>query len=356
MTLLAPEQIKKLGLSNFVANSLACQNEKDFQIFQLAGDASSRKYFRVVHNDKSYVLMSWEAFPENINEYPLLSVLTHFEKHNIHTPKIIATSPKEGFILQEDLGDLTLERKFWENQNQEASLPFYKMAIDELIKIHYKASSDKTDCSAFNVSFDTEKLLWELNYAKKYLLEGLCAINLSPAENISLAKNFQSICESLNNQDRYICHRDYHSRNLMIKFGKVRVIDFQDARMGPVQYDLVSLLKDSYVDLNSEMTEELLKYYLDERAKIHTPISDLKYFEHVYEIQSVQRCFKACGSFASFYVMRKDTRYLKYLSQTLQRVRISMQKLGLYSEFLDILQDHKVFEKDYMKLTNEQAS
>ncbi len=344
MTLITEDKAQDLKCYSFIAKTLG---NTSFQIYQLAGDASSRKYYRIVSDDKSWVLMDWEPFSENDDEYPLLSVLKHFEKHNVHTPKIVAKSPSEGLLIQEDLGDLTLERKFWENQNQELVIPFYKQAIDELIKIHYKASLDKTNCHAFKISFDTEKLLWELNYAYKNLLEGLCGIQFTAGESKALQADFLDICQVLDKEEKFISHRDYHSRNVMIKLGKMRVIDFQDARMGPVQYDLVSLLKDSYVDIDPTISEKLLKYYLDERAKVYKPVSDLKHFNHIYDIQSIQRCFKACGSFASFYVMRKDTRYLKYIHHTLKKVRESLDRNVKYQNFAAILDEHKVFDRTF---------
>jgi aminoglycoside/choline kinase family phosphotransferase len=344
MTLIAQDKVQELKFYGFVSKTLG---PASFQIYQLAGDASSRKYYRIVSDDKSYVLMEWEPFSENLDEYPLLSVLKQFEKHGVHTPKIVAKSPREGLLIQEDLGDLTLERKFWENQNQELVIPFYKQAIDELIKIHYPATFDKTNCHAFKIEFDTEKLLWEMNYAYKNLLEGLCKIQFTIGESKALSKDFTDICEILDKEEKFISHRDYHSRNLMLKFGKMRVIDFQDARLGPIQYDLVSLLKDSYVDLNPTITEKLLKYYLAEREKVFKPISDLKQFQHIYEIQSVQRCFKACGSFSSFFVARNDTRYLKYIHNTLLKVKSSLEKLGQHPNFLAILNEHKVFDRHF---------
>ncbi len=347
MTLIEENKIKDLGFYNFLSQAL---KSPQFQVFQLAGDASSRKYYRVVQDEKSWVLMLWEPFSEKTNDYPLLSILEHFEKHDIHTPKIIAKSPKEGLLLQEDLGDLTLERKFWENQNQELSLPFYKMAIDEIIKIHYPASLNKTDCVAFKVAFDIEKFTWELNYALKYLLQELCEISFSDSELKALHTDFNTIASILHNEPKFISHRDYHSRNLMIKHGKMRVIDFQDARMGPVQYDLVSLLRDSYVDLNPDIADHIMKYYLSERSKHYEPIKDLKHFDIIYEIQSVQRCFKACGSFASFYVMRSDTRYLKYLTKTLKQVRASLAKTKQFQNFSELLEKYKVYDREFIEL------
>ena len=89
----------------------------DIKILPLAGDASNRKYYRVVYGEDSWVLMKWDPF--NPEDYPFLSVLNHFAKNDVHVPKVVGSSPDEGLMLLEDLGDLTLERKFWENQNQE---------------------------------------------------------------------------------------------------------------------------------------------------------------------------------------------------------------------------------------------
>src|SRR5687768_15353994 len=110
-----------------------------FQVVPLAGDASSRRYYRIVAGHRSSVLMQWEPFVDDEN-YPFLSVLSHFANNGVHVPEVLAKSPSEGFVLLEDLGDLTLERKFWENQNQDTVIPFYELAIDEIAKIHYAAS------------------------------------------------------------------------------------------------------------------------------------------------------------------------------------------------------------------------
>ena len=322
-----------------------------FEVFQLAGDASSRRYYRIVFGDESVVLMEWDPFVDNDN-YPFLSVLNHFRKNKVRVPKVLAKSPEEGFVLLEDLGDLTLERKFWENQNQELVYPFYKLAIDELIKIHYQCSANEGPCTAFAVTFDTEKLLWEMNYGRKHLIENLSQIQLSTAEDKELKTIFNDICCILDKEPKFIAHRDYHSRNLMITLGKMRVIDFQDARLGPIQYDLVSLLKDSYVELSDSLAERLINYYLAKRTQLSPvpPPVQLAAFQEIYEIQSIQRCFKACGSFASFYNMRKDRRYLKYIKKTLNTVVKSVDKFPQYKRFNEILRNYKCLERDYEQI------
>ena len=247
----------------------------------------------------------------------------------------------------EDLGDLTLERKFWESHHQKNSYLFYKMAIDEIVKIHYQATENKSDCSAFKIKFDTEKFLWEMNYGKDSLLLGILKLKFNSSLADSLQKVFLEICEILDREPKRIAHRDYHSRNLMIKLDQMSVIDFQDARLGPVQYDLVSLLKDSYVDLNEEMSGLIKNEYISQmEALTHQPFSR-QHFEYIYEIQSIQRCFKASGSFASFFHQRQDRRYLKYLSGTLNRVMKSLSQFPEYKLFYDVLVDSGALDKKY---------
>lgn len=132
----------------------------------------------------------------------------------------------------------------------------------------------------------------------------------------------------------------------------MRVIDFQDARMGAIQYDLVSLLRDSYVDLEAGVENQLIDYYLAGRAQYfkNNKLGKLSRseFDHVYEIQTIQRCFKACGSFSSFYNLRQDTRYLKYIHNTLTRVRASLEKFNEYKLFFDVLNDNGLFEHKFV--------
>ncbi|MEK6774191.1 MAG: phosphotransferase [Bdellovibrionota bacterium] len=321
-------------------------SSNEFKIFPLAGDASSRRYFRIVADQKSWVLMSWETFvPE---DYPFLSVRNHFENCGIRVPAVETLDAQLGLILLEDLGDLTLERKFWESQSQLNSLIFYRMAIDEMIKIHFQATERKSSiCTAFKIKFDTEKFLWEMNYGKDNLFTGVLNIKLSEKVSTEIQKSFLDICERLDQQPKRIAHRDYHSRNLMIKLDEMSVIDFQDARLGPIQYDLVSLLKDSYVDLSQEMSDILLQDYLDKMQERTKTKYSRDEFNTIYELQSVQRCFKACGSFASFFHQRDDRRYLKYLSGTLKRVMKSLEFFPEYSNFTQILKDSGALEKKY---------
>jgi len=333
------------SLTPFLSRSL---NSSSYKVFSLAGDASNRRYYRVVLDNQSWVLMRWEPFDPN--NYPFLSVLNHFAKNGVNVPKIISMAPEEGLVLLEDLGDLMLERKFWESQSHESSMEWYKLTVDELVKIHYTATNDKSDCSAFKIKFDTEKFLWEMNYGKDNLLAGILKFQFNDKTNKEISDIFLDICSKLDAEPKRIAHRDYHSRNVMIKLDKVHVIDFQDARLGPIQYDLVSLMRDSYVDMSDDMANTLINYYLD-RSKAYLPNDfSREHFDCMYELQSIQRCFKACGSFASFFHQREDRRYLKYLSGTLRRVMKAINEFPEYKVFGDILIDSGALERKYESL------
>jgi aminoglycoside/choline kinase family phosphotransferase len=333
---------------NFLSKSLG--QDSVIEKYSLAGDASSRRYLRISKNGESFVLMCWEPF-ENEESYPFLNVLRHFEKHGVNVPKVVAVSKEEGYVLLEDLGDLTLERKFWESQNPEYAIDFYKTAIDEIVKVHYLCTQDRlSKCVAFDIEFNTPRLLWEMNYAREHLLEKFLHLKLNQNEGAILEQQFTHICERLHREPKFIAHRDYHSRNLMIKTGRMRVIDFQDARLGPVQYDLVSLLRDSYVAIDEGVAQKLIDYYLDKRLEYVPEKINRELFDLTYEIQSIQRCLKACGSFASFFNARQDTRYLKYLPGTLKRVRAALLKFPEYRDMLTILTDQGVFDKDFSNL------
>src|SRR4051812_10736580 len=113
--------------NDFISRSLKAT---DFKVFPLAGDASTRRYFRVVQGQTSWVLMNWEPF--NPKEYPFLSVLNHFQASGVRVPHVVGMDPAMGLVLLEDLGDLTLERKFWESRDPKDSLVFFQMAIDQM--------------------------------------------------------------------------------------------------------------------------------------------------------------------------------------------------------------------------------
>ncbi len=360
-------------LTSFIESS-------DYDLCPLTGDASSRRYYRVSFCEKSWVLMVWESFedPEN---FPFLSIHRSFENSGVRVPELYHFSKEKGLFLIEDMGDLSLEKYFWSCFNENSfnpnlseakkrsdtlpeSLDFqkdfsvkkkdyqgkkdilkvYTEVMDQLIRIHSLCFEEKNQksCIAYKREFSVEKLLWELNFSKDHLLKGLLKVPMSEREEKILGGEFKTLCENLYRSPQVICHRDFHSRNLMLKSGReVVIIDFQDARMGPVVYDLVSLFHDSYVTLDPSFIRSLMEYY-----RSHFPYFDklqLKedQWQRLFEQQILQRCFKACGSFASFEGSGKNRSYLSYIRPTLLKILETLKNQGSYPIWEELLEKSK---------------
>ncbi len=328
---MCPELRDNPSTIDFLNRHIALQ---DLKFQALAGDASARRYVRIYNSNASYILMIFPKKEKTMGEH-FMQIRDLFEQHQVHVPKLLGHDFGLGYILLEDLGDLTLERRFWESQDRLKALPFYIKSINELIKT--------LSYPCFHMEFDTEKLLWEMNYMRKNLLLQFFELDLSADFEQHLVSDFENICNHLSSLPQVVCHRDYHSRNIMLHKNETYVIDFQDARLGPKQYDLVSLLRDSYVTLPSEIELELLQYYFDRTSDLY-PESWEEFYQN-YQIQILQRTLKACGSFSSFYNAKKDTRYLKYIQPTLKNVEALLATLEGYEALKELFTTHKISER-----------
>jgi aminoglycoside/choline kinase family phosphotransferase len=310
--------------ADFIGKNLKIEN---YSVLPLAGDASSRRYYRVVKGNQSWVLMEWEAF-QNPEKFPFISIQKHLSANQIYVPEIIAFDETKGLFLLEDLGDLTLERRFWEFLKQDNVMPFYQVTLDLLVKLHrlYLEPKNRSLCTAYQVEFDVEKFTWELNYTFKNLFTQLCPHQLNEKQVADLQIEFSTLAQTLAEAPQVLCHRDFHSRNIMIKGDKIYFIDFQDARLGPPQYDLVSLVHDSYVKLSPENIKSLIQYYLKHFPEALSLYKNEAEFMNYFHLQTLQRCFKAAGTFAAILNQRNDSRYLKYLPHTIDKVRQALRQ------------------------------
>lgn len=308
------------------------------KITPLRGDASDRLYSRIFQGPKSYILMQIkEPF---LSFAPFLSIQKHFAKNQVAVPCIYFHEKELGFMLLEDLGDITLQHKVLSHDTSENILPLYQKAIEQLIYIHHHATQDRSDCHAFQVHFDSHKFLQEMFFSQKHLLENHFRIKLTDKDQEKLKKEFLDISTRIDQrrQDKCIVHRDFHSRNIMASSDHLKIIDFQDARIAHCQYDLASLLKDAYTNIDTNVQSLLLDDYLIKRQDYGKSFSKDE-FLHFYFLHCVQRCFKASGSFASFYHLKKDQRYLKYIPKSVTDTLEALWHFPEYSTFKMILTD-----------------
>ncbi len=322
----------------------ALNNSESFQLKSLKGDASDRLYFRVIQGSNTFILMCYQKPFASLNSF--LSVQKYLSYNQIAVPQVLYHDQKSGMALLEDLGDTTLEDIFWQKESLPELISFYKQTINELVKFHCLVRSKYLPCIAFDIIFDTEKFTNEMLYTQKHLLEDYCQMPLTTKMKAQLNKEFISISNQLDKEKKCMTHRDYHSRNIMMKSNKVYIIDFQDARMALCQYDLVSLLKDAYVDIDQKLEDLLIEYYITKRRELGLYISRDEFMQ-LYHLHCIQRCFKMCGTFVALYNINKNTRYLKYMTKPLQNILDALVYFPEYQAIKSILTNYDLVNKEY---------
>ena len=326
------------------------EDVQGISLTMLKGDASDRRYFRIKYKPETpnsdpesssgrtpnSVVMMVLASPIH-SGLPFINVQSHLRKCGVTVPEIYYYDEKKGFLFLEDYGDITLEEWIKEKDANIIS-KYYKRIIDSLLNIQIKGS-DKSigDCVAFNLRFDVEKLMWELNFMIEHMIFGLLIKSMDNGDLDELRDYLLDLCQILSNQRQYLNHRDYHSRNIMVKDGDLRFLDFQDARMGPCQYDLCSLLRDSYTVLDEELADEMIEYYISQKELIEGESIDRNEFRRIFDYMSVQRNLKAVGTFAYQKMAKGNDRYLKHIPPTLNYVKVNLEKYEAFAGLKRIL-------------------
>ena len=314
-------------------------DEKLEEIDKLTGDASTRRYYRIFTTKQSYVVCLDNPFEGEMEKHPFLSVQQFLGTNHIRVPQILDHNLPRGYSLQEDLGNVTLLHYLSGLTSTKEEKTIYKTIVDQLLELHRVPKSAVKGDNLFQLKFDHQKYMDETRFTFKYFLN---FFNKIQDENLikELEELFDPIMKRLADQRMVITHRDFHSRNVMVKDGKFVFIDFQDARWGIPQYDLVSLLEDCYYDLKEENRVELKRYYFDNLSpEIHGQKSYEDFLE-LYDDMTIQRVFKAVGSFCYIYNWRKDDRYLKYIGFAMEKIRRVMMDKPKYAELKTKLFQH----------------
>lgn len=324
------------------------EKEKFKEITKLPGDASTRSYYRATTGSGSFIVMKVAPFTQEGENYPFIAVQKHLSSVGVQTPKVLKKDAQKGLVLLEDLGDITLLRKLQEVSDQDTERHLYERVIDTLVDMQSFASSKDAVPSLehFRLRFDFEKLDWEVQFTMEHFYLKHLGRKIRPPDLKVIKDGFASICQTLADQPTVFTHRDFHSRNIMIvpaipevktSTERIVLIDFQDARMGPAQYDLASLLKDSYYQLDEAQVDRLIDYYI---ARLEAAIGvnlNRDEFRRVFDLMSIQRNFKAIGSFASFQNLRGISTYLKYIGNTFENIRRSLLKFPDHRELREAL-------------------
>jgi N-acetylmuramate 1-kinase len=300
---------------------------------RLPGGAGNRIYWRV-HDSTGASAIVMELPPEPgkseevskdgaPKELPFLNVHRYLERLGVRVPRIYLDAHQRGFVVLEDLTDRTLEVALNGGDRHE----LYARAIDRLARLRVHAERDPDQsCIAYGRAFDFDLYQWEFEHFIEYGLLGRGA-KPTEAELRELRSTFSRVSQQLAAAPRGFTHRDYQSRNIMVlPSGEQVVIDFQDALQGPRQYDLVALLRDSYVELPRELIDEMLRRYLREFQKEGGPRLDEREFVSFFDLLTVQRKLKDAGRFVFIDQVKKNPSFLPHIPSSLRYVKDALAR------------------------------
>jgi len=293
----------------------------------LQGDASTRQYYRLsmeyqeaASEPQTLILMQLEA--SNVpGETDFIRVLKFLQGIHLPVPELFYFDAERGLLLLQDCGDLTLETHL-HSADPATVKNWYIKAVHLLADMQIEATRViGADCPAYHLKFDVEKLMWEMDFMLEHFIEGTQKNNLKATTRNEIRKQLTALCTLLAGQTSWFTHRDYHSRNLMVYNDGLVLLDFQDARMGPSQYDLVSLLRDSYLPLPDALVWELVDVFIQKKQGRENHTIDREEFIRVFDLMSIQRNLKAIGTFAFQKKIKNNDRYMRYIAPTLEYVR-----------------------------------
>jgi aminoglycoside/choline kinase family phosphotransferase len=314
-------------------SGLAARNPR---VVPLTGDASDRRYYRVLLPDAPSIVLSLHAGAFDFERLPFVNVAKLLSRMPVPIPEVLGHADDLGVLALQDLGDVTLQAHLGAATPAEHAA-LYRESV-ELIATLQKRGAELTsdEYLPYTIAFDVEKLSWEMDFFIKHFLEAYRGVVLSSDALGALRRELAAMVEALASEPRVLCHRDYHSRNLMLHHDELYIIDFQDARMGPDTYDLVSLLRDSYVDLADHTVDELIAYFL--ALKGQTANADA--FRQRFDLMALQRNLKALGTFGFQTTARRNPVYIQYIPRTLHYVRTNLDNLPEFGKLADLLATH----------------
>lgn len=319
---MSAEPVSADTIRNLMPNSGA-----DSKIVQLAGDASTRRYYRVsLDSGGSAVVMSARDPAEVANFTAMTQIMKSL---GADVPAIIGA---DGACLAlEDLGD-TLLQSHVNGMSEADILAEYQAVVDGLVRFQRAAPSfaDRRH-PCWGLSFDVEKLSWEVEFANTHFMRGHLRVSAPAALMEAFTGEWRWIIADLASEMETLAHRDFHSRNIMVKGGRRVWLDYQDARMGRRLYDLASLLFDPYVNLSPAVMKTLADHYYNRLAENGEAPWGKARFKELFALSGLQRIYKALGTYGYQTTVRGVDVYVPYIKpsmRTLLRISGSGKELG----------------------------
>jgi aminoglycoside/choline kinase family phosphotransferase len=309
-------------LTDFVARSAG----PDAVAVEVAGDASTRRFFRItpgVGEPSSILIVHGEPLPPDA---PFFSNHRILSEAGVPVPAIRASDGPHGLVLVQDFGDLSLQKRMPSDARA-----LYTQACDLIILMQDRAPATmRPDDFAARNALDRDRFLFELNHFETHFVRGLRGLEPTEADAALLHAFFEEIADACDRLPRVYCHRDYQSRNLMVRTnGRLGLIDFQDARMGPYVYDAASLLRDSSLDLNEALVDEML-------ARLATDAPEE--YRRDFDLMALERNIKDLGTFGYMATVSGRRDYLEYVPRTQVSIRRTLLAYQRWHHVYEVLE------------------
>ena len=294
-------------------------------LLNFSDDASFRRYFRFSNNSGGLVFVN--APPEKEDNQSFVKIAVALKRSGIPCPLVQAFNFDFGYLAVSDLGDRLFLDEIEKDPITSGSL--YRLAINELIKMQ--------DVSCDIPFYNEKKLLEEMTLFDEWFVKNYLSIKPSKSVQRFLKEVYSFLAEQALDQPQVFVHRDYHSKNLMLSESlSVAVIDFQDAVIGPVTYDLVSLLKDCYVDLSPSLLHSEADFFHQALLKKGILERDFS-FQEKFDFMGIQRHLKCAGIFARLNLRDGKPKYLSHIPRVLNYLQSSVERYSEFDEFTRFL-------------------
>ena len=281
----------------------------------LSGDGSDRRLYRLTFNNGPVIVVVNDHPPANnrgITENDSFYYIGHHLKaKGIGTPDIYAYQREKGWFILEDLGDVHLHDEAIKIKHDPIGLgELYNQVLDLLPMIQVKGAQEFDTNKIHSVHYDTNFVRqWESGYFFRSFLKGYLHLDIS--EDM-LNDEFNALADHLTSiNGGFFLYRDFQSKNIMIKENQIRFLDFQGGRMGPLHYDLSSLLLDPYVNIPNKLRQTLMEYYLKRLATL-IPIDQGKFLSDYYVI-ALHRNMQILGAFGHLSAVKKRLHFKRYI-------------------------------------------
>ena len=306
----------------------------DFKMKPLAGDASFRRYFRVHLSDPRHpqTLIAMDAPPSKEMVTPFVAIAKILQNAKIQAPAIVEANENEGFLLLSDFGDQLLLNQL----NPDTADKLYRLAFADLSRIQH------CQPTAWNIpTFNEQVMLDELNLFTEWYLKTHLALQLTPHDQQIIENTFNLLIASALEQPQIFVHRDFHSRNILcLSNENLGILDFQDAVMGPLTYDLVSLLRDCYIDWPpAQVTAWATLFYNDFCHRHYLKNISLAQYLRWFDWVGLQRHIKVLGIFSRLNYRDHKANYLNDLPRVLNYVLTVAKNYSELTEFYNWLQE-----------------